>query len=195
VAHAHHTVAAQCHPKSLRLEERFSWSADLGTQLRLRLDPARITVPGGARAEIDGAGAARIVFVECRSYQGPPKSAQRHKVLADALNLAWISRTLTPAPRLILCMAELLAAAPFPPDGRSWAAHALHDLGIAGQSRRDCCAARKRADAGASIRARSYCSLRPSVDFRRRSAGLRLDAAVLEPERHPRCCTHQPHGR
>ncbi|HEY1640570.1 MAG TPA: helix-turn-helix domain-containing protein [Streptosporangiaceae bacterium] len=102
----------------------------LGQQLGLRLDPARITVPGGARVEIDGSDPARGVLVECWAHQGPPRSAQRHKVLADAFKLTWISRALRPAPQLILCLADPLAAAPFLPDGRSWAAHALHDLGI-----------------------------------------------------------------
>jgi len=102
----------------------------LGQQLGIRLDPARIAVPGGAQVEIDGADGARTVLVECWPHLGPPRSAQRHKVLADALKLAWISRTISPVPRLILCLADPLAAAPFLPDGRSWAAHALHDLGI-----------------------------------------------------------------
>jgi hypothetical protein len=102
----------------------------LGQQLGTRLDPARITVPGGAQVEIDGADDARTVLVECWAHLGPPRSAQRHKVLANALKLVWISRALSPVPRLILCMADPLAAAPFLPDGRSWAAHALHDLGI-----------------------------------------------------------------
>jgi hypothetical protein len=34
----------------------------------------------------------------CRAHQGPPKSAQRHKVLADAFKLAWTSSTLYPRP-------------------------------------------------------------------------------------------------
>jgi hypothetical protein len=102
----------------------------LGTQLGLELHPATITVSSGERVEVDGADAARSVLVECWAHQGPPKSAQRHKVLADAFKLAWISSTLYPRPDLILCLSDPLAAAPFRPGGRSWAARAFQDLGI-----------------------------------------------------------------
>jgi hypothetical protein len=102
----------------------------LGRQLGLTLEPATITVPAGARVEVDGADARRSVLVECWAHQGPPKSAQRHKVLSDALKLTWISTTIHPRPRLVLCMSDPLAAASFQPTARSWAAQALQDLGI-----------------------------------------------------------------
>ena len=62
--------------------------------------------------------------------QGPPKTAQRHKVLADAFKLTWISTTIYPRPRLLLCMSDPLAARPFLPAARSWAARALQDLDV-----------------------------------------------------------------
>lgn len=102
----------------------------LGQRMGLSLEPATITVPSGARIEVDGADSGRTVLVECWAHQGPPKSAQRHKVLADAFKLTWISRTMSPPPRLVLCLTDPLAAAPFTPGGRSWAAQALHDLSI-----------------------------------------------------------------
>jgi hypothetical protein len=52
-------------------------------------------------------------------------------VLADAFKLTWISTTMYPKPRLILCLSDPLAAAPFLPGARSWAARAFQDLGIA----------------------------------------------------------------
>jgi hypothetical protein len=55
----------------------------LGAQLGLELNPATITVPSGERVEVDGADASRTILAECWAHQGPPKSAQRHKVLAD----------------------------------------------------------------------------------------------------------------
>jgi hypothetical protein len=58
------------------------------------LEPATLTVPSGARVEVDGATADRTVLVECWAHQGKPKSAQRHKVLADAFKLAWIATTM-----------------------------------------------------------------------------------------------------
>jgi hypothetical protein len=60
----------------------------LGAQLGLELNPATITVPSGERVEVDGADASRTVLAECWAHQGPPKSAQKHKVLADAFKLA-----------------------------------------------------------------------------------------------------------
>jgi hypothetical protein len=69
-------------------------------------------------------------LVECWAHQGPPKPAQRHKVLADAFKLTWISTTITPRPQLILCLSDPRAAAPFMPGARSWAARAFQDLDI-----------------------------------------------------------------
>jgi hypothetical protein len=92
--------------------------------------PRRLAVPSGERVEVDGADADRSVLVECWAHQGPPKSAQRHKVLADAFKLTWVSTTMYPKPRLILCLSDPLAAAPFLPGARSWAARAFQDLGV-----------------------------------------------------------------
>lgn len=102
----------------------------LGAQLGLELNPATITVPSGERVQVDGADASRTVLAECWAHQGPPKSAQRHKVLADAFKLAWIATTVYPRPQLILCLSDPLAAAPFLPGARSWAARALQDHDI-----------------------------------------------------------------
>jgi hypothetical protein len=102
----------------------------LGAELGVALAPARITVPSGARVEVDGADADRTVIVECWAHQGTPKAAQRHKVLADAFKLTWISSTIYPRPRLFLCLSDPVAAAPFLPQARSWAAQALQDLGM-----------------------------------------------------------------
>lgn len=79
---------------------------------------------------MDGADAGRTILVECWAHQGSPKSAQRHKVLADALKLAWIATTIYPRPRLILCMSDPRAAAPFLPSSRAWTAQALQDFGV-----------------------------------------------------------------
>lgn len=103
----------------------------LGRRLGVDLEPGVLAVPSGARVEVDGTDPARSLLVECWAHIGPPKSAQRHKVHSDALKLTWISQTLYPRPRLVLCFADREAAAPFLPGSRSWAAQALRDLGIA----------------------------------------------------------------
>jgi hypothetical protein len=102
----------------------------LGEQLKVILEPAVITVPSRARVEVDGADEDRTVLVECWAHQGPPKSAQRHKVLSDAFKLTWISSTIYPRPRLYLCLSDILAARPFMPTAKSWAAQALKDLDV-----------------------------------------------------------------
>jgi hypothetical protein len=68
----------------------------LGQQLGRNLNPARLAVPSGERVEVDGADADQSILVECWAHQGPPKSAQRHKVLADAFKLTWIAPPCTP---------------------------------------------------------------------------------------------------
>jgi hypothetical protein len=102
----------------------------LSHQLGQDLNPTRLTMPSGERVEVDGADAERSVLVECWAHQGPPKSAQRHKVLADAFKLTWISTRMSAPPQLILCLSDPLAAAPFLPGARSWAARAFQDLGV-----------------------------------------------------------------
>jgi hypothetical protein len=99
----------------------------LGLRLGLELNPATISAPSGERVQVDGADGSRTVLAECWAHQGPPKSAQWHKVLADAFKLAWIATTIYPRPQLILCLSDSLAAAPFLPGARSWASRALQD--------------------------------------------------------------------
>lgn len=84
----------------------------------------------GERVELDGTDAEHTVIVECWAHQSAPKAAQRHKVLSDAFKLHWIGTVLSPTPRRIICLSDTAAAAPFLPTARTWAARALHDLGI-----------------------------------------------------------------
>ncbi len=97
---------------------------------RKPLEPARISLPSGARVDVDGADLARSVLVECWAHQGPPKGGQKHKVLTDAFKLTWIASTIYPRPELILCMSDPRAAAAYLPTSKSWAAQALSDLAI-----------------------------------------------------------------
>ncbi|MFI9452448.1 hypothetical protein [Amycolatopsis sp. NPDC052450] len=103
--------------------------AYLTKELGVELTPRPITTPSGARVEIDGVDDARTVLVEAWAHQGPPKPAQKNKVLADAFKLSWIASTIMPRPRLVLCFSDVAAARPFR-EGRTWAAAALRDLNI-----------------------------------------------------------------
>ena len=111
-----------------RAAERLMLDA-LGRDLGgLTLEPARIVIDD-VRVEVDGADVERTVFVECWAHQGTVKAAQRNKVMADALKLMWVASRLPVHPRLILCMSDPVAAAPFT-TAHSWAATAFRDLGI-----------------------------------------------------------------
>ncbi|RSD16295.1 hypothetical protein [Amycolatopsis eburnea] len=103
--------------------------ASVARELGLKLTPRPIATQGGVRVEIDGVDDACTVLVEAWAHQGPPKSAQRHKVLADAFKLSWFASTLPVRPRLILCFSDEAAAKPFR-SGRAWAAAALRDQRI-----------------------------------------------------------------
>ncbi|NYH51427.1 hypothetical protein HNR06_001016 [Nocardiopsis arvandica] len=102
---------------------------EAGALLGTRLEPRKLLTPTGVRVEVDGADQDLTVLVEAWAHQGPVKAAQRHKVLSDALKLVWISSTLYPRPRMVLCLSDQEAARPFLGE-RSWAAAALRDLGV-----------------------------------------------------------------
>ena len=100
----------------------------LGERLGVELRPRRIVLDEGIRVEVDGATDDLSILVEVWAHQGPPKSAQKHKVLADVLKLIHVAATL-PAPRLVLCLSDLEAARHFT-TARSWAVHALRAFAI-----------------------------------------------------------------
>jgi hypothetical protein len=83
----------------------------------------------GVRVEVDGADDGPTVLVEAWAHQGPPKSAQKNKVLADALRLVFVASTLDTSPRLVLCLSDEEAARHFT-TARSWASAALRSFGV-----------------------------------------------------------------
>jgi hypothetical protein len=100
----------------------------LARNLGLTLTPMRLHLPDGSYVDVDGVGDEPPTLVEVWAHQGPPKVAQRNKVLSDALKVAHVSRVLDKDYRLILCFSDVAAAKPFL--GRSWYAGALRTLGI-----------------------------------------------------------------
>lgn len=101
----------------------------LGARYGVTLAPRRILLDDGIRVEVDGADPGRTILVEAWAHQGPPKAAQKHKVLADVLKLLHVATTLPVAPRLVLCLSDVEAARHFT-SARSWAAHALRGFAI-----------------------------------------------------------------
>lgn len=103
--------------------------ASLSALVGKSLTPAVIRLPSSVRVEVDGADEARTVLVECWAHIGKVKVAQRHKVLTDAFKLIWIANNIPGRPRLILCIGDDDAAAPFR-NRRTWYGQALADQGI-----------------------------------------------------------------
>lgn len=102
--------------------------AILARELGLILTGHRFQTPSGARAQVDGLSENPRVLVEAWAHQGPPKSAQKAKVLTDALKLVWLERQFLPGARKILLFSDPAAARHF--QGRTWAAAAIADFGI-----------------------------------------------------------------
>ena len=96
--------------------------AALSETLGQALTPTRVTLPGGAKVEVDGAASDPPVFVEVFAHQGRLRGGQFHKVSTDALKLITV-REATPGARLILAFADEAAARPML--GTSWRAEAL----------------------------------------------------------------------
>lgn len=102
--------------------------AALAKRLGIALAPRRISLPDGGRLEIDATSDDLSVLCEAWAHQGPPKSAQRHKVLTDAFKLTFAARIVGGSPRLILLFSDKAATTPFV--GKGWAPEALRTNGI-----------------------------------------------------------------
>lgn len=94
----------------------------------MTLVPARLHLPDGSYVDLDGLGSDPAVLVEVWAHQGPPKSAQRNKVLTDALKLMHVASQLPVPHRKVLCLSDTEAARPFL--GRSWYAGALRSMSV-----------------------------------------------------------------
>lgn len=100
-------------------------SSRLGADLRKKQFRAAI----GTRVEVDGYSELPLILVEVWAHQGIAKSAQKAKVLTDALKLLWIEEAfLTGSARKILLLSDDAAAAHF--QGRSWMAEVLRHFSI-----------------------------------------------------------------
>ena len=100
----------------------------LANQLGVPLAPRRLDLGDGRRIEIDAVTSDLSVLCEAWAHQGPPKPAQKNKVIADAFKLVYAARVVDGDPRLILLLSDEAAAAPF--RGRSWYAAALAEMGV-----------------------------------------------------------------
>jgi hypothetical protein len=130
-------------PESLSIDRLAGDSTEQRQAERLMLDlleghlhyrlkhPWRLSLPDGGRLEVDGGtdDPAHPLLVEVWAHQGPPKSAQKAKVLTDAFKLSFAATLLPRRPRLLLLFSDPEAAAPFR-SPRTWSAAAIRQAGI-----------------------------------------------------------------
>ena len=100
----------------------------LGRELGITLKKRSFLTGLRTRAEVDGVSTSPPVLVEAWTHQGPPKSAQKAKVMTDALKLVWIESAFLPGARKILLLSDDLAAGHF--RGASWMSVALAHFGF-----------------------------------------------------------------
>lgn len=100
----------------------------LGERLGTRFEPRRIDLGDGSWVEIDGVSSDPAVFAEAWAHQGPPKPAQKSKVMNDAMRLLAAARVSDLAPRLVVLFADEEAARQFRTG--TWRATALAAAGI-----------------------------------------------------------------
>jgi hypothetical protein len=95
----------------------------LSARIGVRLQPASIPLGEGTRVDVDAVSGDPPVIAEIWAHQGPPKSAQRNKVLTDVLKLAYVEAVKGEPHRKILCFTDAAAAKPF--SAKTWYAGAL----------------------------------------------------------------------
>jgi hypothetical protein len=103
--------------------------AELARQIGIPLAPRKFPLEAGVIVTVDGASQHPPVLVEIWAHQGPPKPAQKAKVIADAFKLLWLDLSFfDKRARKILALSDDAAAGHF--RGHTWVALALRDLGI-----------------------------------------------------------------
>jgi hypothetical protein len=100
----------------------------LSGKLGVRLTKKRWRLDGGSWTELDGFAESPLILCEAWAHVGPPKSAQKHKVMTDAFKLLFASSLLGRDSRRILLFGDHEAAKHF--QGTSWMAQCLRDYGI-----------------------------------------------------------------
>ncbi len=99
----------------------------VASDLEVRLEARQLSLPGGAKVEIDGVSDDESVLVEIYAHQGRLKGGQIHKVASDALRLVTLARD-RPGTKLIIAFADHQAAMCV--TGKSWLADALRAWNI-----------------------------------------------------------------
>lgn len=99
-----------------------------GERLGVLLAKRKFALPEGGWLEVDGANDLPPILCEAWAHQGQAKSAQKHKLMTDAVKLLYVSKFMPSPPRLILLFADEAAAAHL--RGKSWMGQMLKGNGI-----------------------------------------------------------------
>ena len=102
-----------------------SW---LGVVVGCELKPQRINLANGSRVELDAFSNEPLVICEAWAHQGPPKSAQKYKIMNDAMKLLAVRRAIGENARAILLFGDEEAANLF--RRQTWQATALAECHI-----------------------------------------------------------------
>lgn len=121
VTEAHQSSSHEQQAIEAAILERLS--ADLGAIIT----PRTLSLPEGARVDVDGCCDDPPILVEVFAHHGVMKGGQLHKVSTDALKLITIAKN-RPGTRLILAFADEIAAKSV--QRRSWRTEALRTWGI-----------------------------------------------------------------
>ena len=101
-----------------------SFSKKLGTKLTKR----RFSLQEGSWIEVDGFCESPLILCEAWAHIGPPKSAQKYKVMTDAFKLLFVNTLAEGTGKRILLFGDHQAAAHF--EGKSWMAQCLRKNNI-----------------------------------------------------------------
>jgi hypothetical protein len=100
----------------------------LEIELGCELEPKRIDLPDGSWLALDAYCKDPLVICEAWAHQGPPKSAQKMKIMNDAMKLLAARRIVGEHARAILLFADDEAASRF--GRKTWHATALAESRI-----------------------------------------------------------------
>ena len=100
----------------------------LSKHLGVTLTKKRFLLDGGGWIELDGFCESPLVLCEAWAHIGSPKSAQKNKVMADALKLLFVNALVKGDGKHILLFADREAAAHF--QGKSCMAQCLNKYNI-----------------------------------------------------------------
>lgn len=97
-----------------------SW---LESQLSCSLKPQAIKITDEVRVEVDGFSQDPLILCEAWAHQGNALSAQKYKIMNDAMKMMLARSVIGTEARAILLFADEKAASHF--QGKSWQASAL----------------------------------------------------------------------